>query len=74
MVDSINGINNSNRLPVAAPNTAVRTVNTLNAVQQKSQKASGASAPVKVFAVAQSASSAATSNKVPRGSLVDVLA
>jgi hypothetical protein len=47
----------------------------LNAIVQTQQKSSGATAPVKIFAVPQSAKSGNSSTtRLPRGSLVDVLA
>ena len=46
----------------------------LNAIVQTQQKASNAAAPVKVFAVPQTSKTGTTTPKLPRGSLVDVVA
>ncbi len=46
----------------------------LNAIVQTQQRSSGAVAPVKVFAVPQTSKSGDSKVKLPRGSLVDVLA
>jgi hypothetical protein len=50
-------------------NTAV-----LNAIVQTQQRTSNATAPVKVFAVPQTSKSGESKVKLPRGSLVDVIA
>ena len=77
MIDSIGGkpgAGSTQRSQAAAQTNATRNPDVLNAVQQTSQKKSGAVAPVKIFAVPQSAKSGASSStKLPRGSLVDVL-
>ena len=77
MVDQIGnipGLNSAQRSQTAAQASSVRNPTVLNAVQQTRQKSSHAVAPVKIFAVPQSAKSGASSTaKLPRGSLVDVL-
>ena len=78
MIDSIGSstsVGNSQRSQASSQTTGLRSVDVLNAVQQKSQKTSGATAPVKVFAVPQTAKSGnAATTKLPRGTLLDVLA
>lgn len=61
------------RSQTTASASGLRNPDVLNAVQQTSQKRSNAVAPVKIFAVPQTAKTG-TTPKVPRGSLVDVLA
>jgi hypothetical protein len=46
----------------------------LNAIVQTQQRSSNATAPTKVFAVPQSTKSGNSTVKLPRGSLVDVVA
>jgi hypothetical protein len=77
MIDSIGSSTNLpavSRSQSLSTTSATRSVDVLNAVQQSSQRSSGARAPVKVFAVPQSAKTGSGSNaKLPRGSLYDRL-
>jgi len=78
MIDSIN---NSTNLPSTLRSQSLtqvsraRSTEILPAVQQSQQKTSGGSGAMTAFAVPQTGKSGATSTpKLPRGSLVDVLA
>jgi hypothetical protein len=74
MVDSITSATSAPK-PVTTPVSSSRSHVTINAIAQTQQKRSGATNTVTALAVPQSAKSGNTSNtKVPRGSLVDVLA
>jgi hypothetical protein len=78
MIDSIGSstsIASSHRTQAATQTNSLRNPDVLNAVQQTSQRSSNATAPVKIFAVPQTTKNGTTSGpKLPRGSLVDVLA
>ena len=79
MVDSITGVNSlvqARAVQVTPQTTGLKSSpQTVNAIVQKPQKASGATAPVLSLAVPQTAKGANGSRiKVPRGSLIDVVA
>ncbi|MGB9151944.1 MAG: hypothetical protein WCD70_02535 [Alphaproteobacteria bacterium] len=79
MIDSISGTSSSSnpRTTQATPQTSglQRSPVVVNAIVQKQQKSSNATAPVLALAVPQTAKSGASSRiKVPRGSLIDVVA
>ena len=78
MIDSIGSstsLATARHAQASLQTNSLRSPAVLTAIQQKQQKTSGATAPVRVFAVPQSSKSGASSTaKLPRGSLVDVLA
>jgi hypothetical protein len=78
MIDSIGGLGTSSTTRTQqTPQTSglQRSPVELNAIVQKQQKASGATAPVLALAVPQTTKSGGSSRiKVPRGSLIDVVA
>jgi hypothetical protein len=77
MIDSIGTVTSSavtQRSQSALQTNSLRNTAVLTAVQQTQQRSSGSTAPVKVFAVPQSSKSGSKPPKLPRGSLVDVLA
>ena len=79
MIDSISGASTSSniRTTQATPQTSglQRSPDVLNAIVQKQQKSSGATVPVLALAVPQTAKPGGSSRiKVPRGSLIDVVA
>jgi hypothetical protein len=74
-IGSKTSTNAAQRAQATAQTTGLRNnPAVLNAIVQTQQKSSNAVAPVKAFAVPQTAKSGATPPKLPRGSLVDVLA
>lgn len=77
MVVSVNSVNSSNRTQNVAQGQSLRNNPVvLDAIVKTQQKTSGSAAPVNTaLAVPQSAKTGGTSGvKLPRGSLVDVLA
>lgn len=78
MIDSVGsatgGVSSNQRTQSSGQVDRARSTTVLNAVQQSTQKSSS-NAPVKVFSVAQASKSGASANtRLPRGSLVDLLA
>jgi|GEM_PF-4022235 hypothetical protein len=78
MIDSIGSstsLPSTQRAQTALQTNSLRSTQVLTAVQQTQQRSSNAVAPVKVFAVPQASKNGGSSTaKLPRGSLVDVLA
>ena len=78
MIDSIgssNSLASTQRAQTALQTSSLRSPAVLTAIQQTQQKSSGATAPVRVFSVTQASNTGASSTaKLPRGSLIDVLA
>jgi hypothetical protein len=76
MIESIGSYTSTpQRVQSTSPSSRLQDPHVLTAIQQTQQRSSGATAPVRVFAVPQtSRSGSSTAPKVPRGSLVDVLA
>jgi hypothetical protein len=76
MIDSVSSTSNAPRVQSAVPAAALRNNPVvLNAIVQTQQRSSASTAPVTALAVPQTSKSGNSSNvKLPRGSLVDVLA
>jgi hypothetical protein len=78
MIDSIGSSANlpsAKRAHTSLQTSSLRNTSILTAVQQTQQRLSNAVAPVKIFAVPQaSRNGIASPTRLPRGSLVDVLA
>jgi hypothetical protein len=78
MIDSIGSSTNlpaTLRTQASLPASRLSDTSVLTAVQQTQQKTSNAVVPVKVFAVPQtSRNGSSATSRLPRGSLVDILA
>ena len=79
MIDSVGSSTNassSSRTQAVSQTQSLRNnPAVLNAIVQTQQRASGATAPAPAFAVPQTTRTGASANvKLPRGSLVDVIA
>jgi hypothetical protein len=77
MVNQVGGtppVGGTQRTQSVVQANALRSPGTLTAVQQVQEKPGSVQGAIKVFSVPQAKSGQPTSSKLPRGSLVDVLA
>jgi len=78
MIDSIvssTSFPSTSRAITVSQSSSLRTPSILTAIQQTSQRVSHAVEPVRIFAVPQAAGNGSSAmTRLPRGSLVDVLA